>query len=232
MSISVPLSLPVKISAQDSNLTFTQNDQGYFMNLDLKVEVPIKELVDSLMKCGDQVKEELAFLTAPGLPQNPGANAPSFEAQKSLVSRLKQASASESESTACDNTSPEPAAYCSIPFPRIDSPYRTRAKWSTESATYFLREHRVSTPPPEPIKMNKRQLSPNAPVFTPLSHRFPTSSPFTQCSLAGSEGVWDLPGLPSPLVESNPEPIISSTDPPAMGQSILQRGLSNQCRQM
>jgi hypothetical protein len=204
------------------------------MNLDLKVEVPIKVLVDSLMKCGEQVKEELAFLTTPGLLEKPVVNTPTMEPQRPLVSRLKQASASESESTACDVISPEPAAYCSIPFPRIDSPYRSRAKWGTERATYFLREHRVNSPPPQPIGMNKRQLSPNAPVFTPLSQRLPTSSPFTQCSLAGSEGVWDLPGLPSPLVESNPEPIMGacSVDPPAMGQSILQRGLSNQCRQM
>ena len=226
-SITVPVSFPVKISAQDSNITFTQNDDGYFMNLDLKLELPIKDLVDSLMKCGDQIRDEFAILTnAVATPQLDAA------ARDAVVG-----SVSDSGSTSCGNGRSSPS-YCSVPFPRIDSPYRTRGKWQSERATYFLREHKSAAQSPPTV--GKRQLSPNAPIFTPLSLResttaLPNPSPFTQCSLAASEGVWDLPGLPSPIVECSQDPALSmysSHAPAAPQQSILQRGLSNQCRQM
>ena len=223
-TISLPLSLPVKINSQNTNISFVQTEEGYFMNLDLKVEVPLKDLIDSLMTCGDKAREELVSLTQQA--QRAVAATPEPTASPA-VSPVKPV-ASDSDSTASERPS-----YCSVPFPRIDSPFRTKGRWRSNSATYFLREHKSPAP-----QLIKRQLSPNAPVFTPLSlsvNQMPAPSPFTQCSLAASDhGVWELPGLPSPLVEASPEPCLFDTAPapPMMGQSILQRGLSNQCKPM
>ena len=235
-TVSLPLSLPVKISAQDTQISFTQNDEGVFMNLGLKVDVPLKDLLDSLMQCGDQVRDELTalVLNPPHAPATVPGNSNLQVAANVVVSN-----ASDSGSTACDaTTTPEPS-YCTVPFPRIDSPYKARGKWQSDKATYFLRERKLSvstTANTVHSGMGKRQLSPNAPVFTPqgygIHHRgdefLPLPSPLTQCSVAGSDGVWELPGLASPLMESTVDPIYASdVSVPALVQSILQRGLSS-----
>ena len=227
-TVSIPISLPVKISAQDSNITFTQTDEGYFMNLALKVEVPLKDLVDSLMKCGEQVPPEIMSLSPPQ-ELSPGTTSAETMGSPIAPSRPSSVIGVSEDSTVCDRVTPTPS-YCSLPFPRIDSPYKTKGRWRSNSATYFLREKPVS----------KKQLSPNAPVFTPCfsmsASHVPAPSPYSQCSLAGSDAVWELPGLPSPVIEASPDPVFASFDttatPVMMQQSILQRGISNQCRQM
>jgi hypothetical protein len=225
-SVSVPVSLPVKITAQDSNITFTQTEEGYFMNFAVKVEVPLKDLVDSLMQCGETIPGEIASLSQQaGL--SPATTCPETEVSPLKTSGLASRAGLSDESATCDRIVQTPS-YCSVPFPRIDSPYKSRGRWRSNSATFFMRERGSS----------KKQLSPNAPVFTPCymqqAHPPPVSSPFSQCSLAGSDTVWDLPGLPSPVIEANTDPVFASfeTPPPIMAQSILQRGISNQCRQM
>ncbi len=224
----MPVSLPVKITAQDSNITFTQTNEGYFMNFAVKVEVPLKDLVDSLMQCGEPIPGEIASLS-----QQSGLS-PATTCPETVISPVKPSGISSviglsDESTTCDRISPTPS-YCSVPFPRIDSPYKSRGRWRSNSATYFLREKITSS------KAAKKQLCPNAPVFTPCYQQQvpPVSSPFSQCSLAGSDTVWDLPGLPSPVIEANTDPVFAAfpNEPPAVAQSILQRGISNQCRQM
>ena len=231
-TINLPLSLPVKIDAQDSQITFTQTDDGYFMNLSVKVELPVKELIDSLMTCSDKVRDELSSL--PQLKANPDTKASLDDVHSpGESSRPASVVGSSDESTACDRVTPAPS-YCSLPFPRIDSPYRAQGRWRSNSATYFLRDRAGSAAGP----VVKSQLSANAPVFRPSmsATHAPAASPFTQCSLAGSDTVWDLPGLPSPLVEASSDPFVplgpESTPTPVMVQSILQRGISNQCKQM
>jgi hypothetical protein len=225
-TVSLPMSLPVKITAQDSNITFTQTDEGYFMNLSVKVEVPLKELVDSLMQCGEQVPPEILSLTPPQ-ELSPATTSAETVVSPMVPSRPSSVLGFSEDSTACDRVTPTPS-YCSLPFPRIDSPYKTKGRWRSNSATYFLREKPVS----------KKQLSPNAPVFTPCysmsANHVPAPSPYSQCSLGGSDAVWELPGLPSPVIEASQEPVFTSCDGTAapVMQSILQRGMSNQCRQM
>ena len=196
------------------------------MNFAVKVEVPLKDLVDSLMQCGEPIPGEIASLTQQQA-LSPATTSP--ETVGSPTAPLRPASVlelSEDRST-CDRVTPTPS-YCSLPFPRIDSPYKSKGRWRSNSATFFLRDKASS----------RKQLSPNAPVFTPCYMQSvpPASSPFSQCSLAGSDTVWDLPGLPSPMMEANSDPIFASLSesgaPPVMVQSILQRGISNQCRQM
>lgn len=205
------------------------------MNLSVKVELPVKELIDSLMTCSDKARDELSSI--PLLKANTeGTNSRDNALSPGDLSRTSSVMGSSDESTACDRVTPAPS-YCSLPFPRIDSPYRSQGRWRSNSATYFLRDRAGSAAGP----VLKSQLSANAPVFRPggismsVTHA-PAASPFTQCSLAGSDTVWDLPGLPSPLVEASSDPFVplgpESSPAPVMVQSILQRGISNQCKQM
>ena len=217
--------LPVKVAAQETNISFTQNENGYFMNLDLKLEFPVQDLVDSLILCGS----DLSGLLAQFVPQEPPARSTS-QAPVCATPHRDQ-SLSDSGSTTCDNAQ-TPDGYSMKPFPKIDSPYKSRGRWQANKATYFKREHKGG--PVMPVTAAK-QLSANAPVFTP-SFAIPMASPFSQCSLAASaDEVWELPGLSHPVLETLEEPVLPSALPePRLVQSILQRGLSNssQCRQM
>ena len=205
------------------------------MNLNVKVEVPLKDLIDSLMNGSEKMRDEISSALAGKSMFSDSPSTPETTVSPGVSSRPASVMGSSDESTACERTTPVPS-YCSMPFPRIDSPYRARGRWRSNSATYFLREKSGMGP----TNSGKKQLSPSAPVFTPSlslsANHVPAASPFTQCSLAGSDTVWDLPGLPSPLVEASPDPCVSvgfeSGAPPVMVQSILQRGISNQCRQM
>jgi hypothetical protein len=205
------------------------------MNFDLKVQIPLKDLVDSLVSCGDLGRHAISAMTP--LPVQ-------TDVSSTRSSPEKQRCGSDSKTPVRESASSQQPAYCSIPFPRIDSPYRAKGRWRSNSATYFLRDHKIA------CAGSKRELCPNAPVFTPLTFSrgsisscgseaaLPAGSPYAECSVGGSDALWELPGLPSPLIESMQEPSVGMIpqDPPApplMTQSILQRGLSNhQCRQM
>lgn len=213
------------------------------MNFDLRVQIPLKDLVDSLVSCGDFGRDALAAVTTPPLRTEISSTR---ESASLVVSPQTHGCSSANNTPVREVASSQQPAYCSIPFPRIDSPYRVQGRWRSNSATYFLRDRKAAGSP-KPIP--KRELSPNAPEFTPLafagkarcdSSSLPMASPYTECSLGQSDGVWELPGLPSPLIESMQEPTVGvipqgPPTPPMMAQSILQRGLSNnhpQCRQM
>lgn len=196
---TIPMSLPVQVGAKETNISFTHNENGYFMNLALKLEIPVQDLVDSLILCGQGFDGVLNQL----VPDEPLARLTSTPA---CVSPLCSLSLSECGSTTCD---PTPESYSMKSFPKIDSPYRTRGSWESTKATYFLREHK---------RQSKKQLSADAPVFTPS---FPMASPYSQCSVAASaDELWELPGPDTRTPTASLQP------------SILQRGLSNQCRQM
>ncbi len=227
-TVSIPLSLPVKIMGQESNITITQNEDGYFMNLAVKVELPLKDLVDSLMKCGERIPDEIYSLT-PQKEVSPTTTTPETVSTPVVPSPGCSVTGFMDDAASSDRVNPG-QSYCSLPFSRIDAPFKSKGRWRSNSATYFLKEKPV---------VGKKQLSPNAPVFTPCmslsASHVPAASPYSQCSLAGSDAVWELPGLPSPLIEASHEPMFAACEPstpPAMVQSILQRGISNQCRQM
>ena len=223
-TVSLPFTLPVKVQAQETSISFTQNDEGYFMNLDLKLEFPLQDLVDSLILCGDKVRAEISQISAESQPAIQAA----INASIARATSPDHLSGSESVSTTCDPVRLATDMYGSSPFPRFDSPYRQKGKWQTNQATYFLKPadtpSQVVAPPP------MTRMSANAPVFTPLSHNIPNPSPFSQgmASALSDHDVWELPGLPSPLLEHQPSPEM----PPLPHQtsivhSILQRGLSS-----
>ena len=226
-AVSLPFTLPVKVQAQQTNISFTQNEDGYFMNLDLKLELPLQDLVDSLMLCGEKLPAEV-----PQIPQTPAepiadlvqslAGSPVMESLLPTPPLAERHSRSESVSTNCGSDPVRsPDVYYSKPFPCFDSPYRQKGKWQAAQATYFLRDS------PSPAPAPSKKLSPDAPVFTPLSlASMPLGSPTP--SAVTADDVWELPGLPSPLMESAADPPMPSLrHQTSVVHSILQRGLSS-----
>ena len=204
--LSVPLSVPVKVQAQETNVSFTQSNDGYFMNLDLKLELPLQDLVDSLLLCGDKIIPDHTELDK----RNP-------------VTKVEQVAASpmmDDVSSSKFIRSRDPAhsfdTYYSAPFPRFDSPYRKKGRWQPKQATFFMRDSvssRRASPAPS-------RLSADAPVFTPMT--------YASVDSVSQPDLWELPGLPSPLMEPSIDPIpTSSVRQTSAFQSILQRGLSN-----
>ena len=203
--ISVPLSVPVKVQAQETNLSFSQNDNGYFMNLDLKLEFPLQDLVDSLMMCGDKVVPDGTKIDQTENHLSKDTNS-IHAAVDSLVETIV---------TPPRNQSPSFDTYYSAPFPRFDSPYRKKGRWQSKQATFFMKDSapsRRASPVPS-------QLSADAPVFTPMT--------FASVDSVSPHDLWELPGLPSPLMEPSTDPIPTPVRQTSAFHSILQRGLSN-----
>jgi hypothetical protein len=195
------------------------------MNLDLKLEFPVQALVDSLMSCGNKVREEISNIS----PETQPLVHAVVSASASRTNSPEQSSGSESVSTTCDPVRKSAEMHGSSPFPRFESPYRQKGKWQTNQATYFLRVDSPphSSSPAVPFVCDSKPLSANAPVFTPLSSHnivIPNSSPF-MASACSDYDVWELPGLPSPLLEYVPTPEDKKFSP--IVHSILERGLSS-----
>lgn len=190
------------------------------LDFDENLDIPIEELVRSLMSCGDMIRHEIYNMNENrGLFT--GCNA------KSAIRSLM---ASEEDSTASESGCSPSLGEGIYGYPRFDSPYREKGKWPTSQATYFLRA-RSGTPSSAPSIMGPHKtLSANAPVFTPLSD---IGNHATPGSL--SADLWELPGLPSPMMEFTEAPSFDSRDinnnhyPKEIGASvsILQRGLSS-----
>ena len=207
-AISVPLSVPVKVQAQETNISFTQNDDGYFMNLDLKLEFPLQDLVDSLMMCGDKIIPD-GGMVGSILKNQPEHSRPGLQSPE------------RSPPLTSDRTRDQALSfdtYYSAPFPRFDSPYRKKGKWQTKQATFFMRDtmsSRRASPAPS-------GLSADAPVFTPMTFA-------SVDSISSPADLWELPGLPSPLMEPtiDPSPLPTAARQTSAFHSILQRGLSS-----
>lgn len=203
--ISIPMSVPVKVQAQETNISFSQNDNGYFMNLDLKLELPLQELVDSLMMCGDKVVQDVTKISHNQIDKTRDAN--------SIHAALDGILGAHT--TPPRSKSPSFDTYYSAPFPRFDSPYRKKGRWQSKQATFFMKDAALSrraSPVPS-------QLSADAPVFTPMT--------FASVDSVSPPDLWELPGLPSPLIEPSTDPIPTPVRQTSAFHSILQRGLSN-----
>lgn len=204
-AISVPLSVPVKVQAQDTNISFTQNEEGYFMNLDLKLELPLQDLVDSLMMCGDKISPD-GNMAEPSRPTQPDH----FESKRVVSSESPLITSARNRDQAVSFDT-----YYSVPFPRFDSPYRKKGKWQTKQATFFMKD----TMPGRRASPAPTSLSADAPVFTPMT--------FASVDSIAPPDLWELPGLPSPLMEPSIDPPSIPARQTSAFHSILQRGLSS-----
>lgn len=181
------------------------------LDFDMNLDIPIEELVKSLMSCGDKIRHEIYNM------QGRNEHFMSYNRPGSVMRSLIPTADEESTSSESGRSS--------YSYPRFDSPYREKGKWPRSQATYFLRQRAGSTSRPVST-IPGSTLSANAPVFTPLSERGNQATP---------GDLWELPGLPSPMMEFSEAPTFDSQDicnnyyPKDMGTSvsILQRGLSS-----
>ncbi len=190
------------------------------LEFDMDMNIPIEELVKSLMSCGDKIRHEI---------YNMNANAGHYTSYHSKIP-LCSPMHSEEESTASESgcsSYPGEGAYS---YPRFDSPYKEKGKWPKSQATYFLRSKSSTSHPFSHRLGSGRTLSANAPIFTPLSDMGNLSSPGSV-----SADLWELPGLPSPMLEFTEAPSFDSRDicnnhiskDAGASLSILQRGFSS-----
>jgi len=204
-AVSVPLIVPVKVQAQETTISFTQNDEGYFMNLDLKLELPLHDLVDSLLMCGDKIIPDHTNVDSARLT-------PVDETKSALIHHDDLTNAicggARHQSHSFDT-------YYSAPFPRFDSPYRKKGRWQTKQATFFMKD----SMPSRRVSPSPSILSADAPVFTPMT--------FASVDSVSPPDLWELPGLPSPLIEPTIDPLPAPAHQTSAFHSILQRGLSN-----
>jgi hypothetical protein len=178
-------------------------------------DIPIEELVKSLMSSGDRIRREVYHMN--GIASH-AQNMDSGSVIHSLLSL----------SAADPGYTPFPVDEVRS-IPTFDSPYKQSGKWPKSQATYFLKSAGDRAPSSSPTSSTGRpkSLSADAPVFTPLSgmdSRCPSD-------------VWELPGLPSPMLEFSKAPAFNMRDShtatsqcstePIGCVSILQRGLSS-----